>query len=195
MPPLCIVILKLKTMKKSIIVFGVISGVIISTFMAVSMAVMSCGSGAADGGRSSMIIGFSAMVVAFSFIFVGIKNYRDKQNGGTITFGKGFLLGCMISLIASTLYVITWGVEFHFFMPDFMDKYSAIQVKQLQESGLSGTELDKALKSIESTNYSYKNNPFYFAMYTYMEILPVGIIISLVSALILRRKTPLISLK
>jgi hypothetical protein len=128
------------------------------------------------------------MVVAFSFIFVGIKNYRDKQNEGIITFGKGFLLGLMISLIASTLYVITWAVEFHFFMPDFMDKYSAMQVKQLHESGISGAVLDNAIKSIESTNYNYKHNPFFFAIYTYLEILPIGILITLISALILRRK-------
>src|SRR5664279_112641 len=118
-------------MKRDILVFGIISGVIISAFMAISMAVVSGGSGATDGGTGRMIIGFSAMAVAFSFIFVGVKNYRDKQNGGTITFGRGFLLGFMISLIASTLYVITWGVEFHFFMSDFMDKYSAMQVKQV----------------------------------------------------------------
>jgi hypothetical protein len=177
-------------MKRNILVYGAISGFIISVFMGISMAIMSCGSTDADGGTTSMIIGFSAMAVAFSFIFVGIKNYRDKQNGGTITFGKAFLLGFMISLIASTLYVITWAVEFHFFMPDFIDKYSAMQVKQLQDSGMSGAALDEALKSIESTSYNYKNNPFFFAMYTYMEILPVGIIITLISALILKRKTP-----
>ena len=182
-------------MKKNSLVFGTISGVIVSTFMGISMAVMSCGSGDIDGGRGSMIIGFSAMAVAFSFIFVGVKNYRDKQNGGTITFGKGFLLGFMISLIASTLYVITWAVEFHFFMPDFMDKYSAMQIKQMQESGMSGVALDEALKSIESANYNYKHNPFFFAMYTYMEILPVGILITLISALILKRKTPVTSLQ
>ncbi len=157
--------------------------------MGVSMAIMSYGSGDKDGGTGSMIIGFSAMAVAFSFIFVGVKNYRDKQNGGTITFGQGFLLGFMISLIASTLYVITWGVEFHFFMPDFMDKYSAMQVKQLKASGISGAALDKGIKSIESANYNYKHNPFFFAMYTYMEILPIGILITLISALILKRKT------
>lgn len=182
-------------MKRNILVFGSISGVIISVFMGVSMAIMSCGSGDKDGGITSMIIGFSAMALAFSFIFVGIKNYRDKQNEGSITFGKGFLLGLMISLIASTLYVITWGVEFHFFMPDFMDKYSAMQVKQLQESGVSGAAFAEAVKSIESSNYNYKHNLFFFALYTYMEILPVGILITLISALILRRKTPVAGLQ
>ncbi len=176
-------------MKKTILVFGAISGVIISTFMAISMAIMS-GSSTHESGNTSMIIGFSAMAVAFSFIFVGIKNYRDKQNGGIITFGKAFVLGLMISLIASTLYVITWGVEFHFFMPDFMDKYAAMQVKQLQESGLPAAQLQESLKEIETASYNYKHSTVFFAMYTYMEILPVGILITLISALILKRKTP-----
>ncbi|MFA6262252.1 MAG: DUF4199 domain-containing protein [Bacteroidia bacterium] len=176
-------------MKRNSLVFGVISGAIISTFMAISMAVMSCSSGDMEGSGTSMVIGFSAMAVAFFFIFVGIKNFRDKQNGGTITFGKGFLLGLWISLIASTMYVITWGVEFHFFMPDFIDKYSDMQVKQLRDSGMTGAALDEAIKGIETNSYNYKHNPLVFAAFTYMEILPVGIIITLISALILKRKT------
>lgn len=180
-------------MKKQSLIFGTISGVIISTFMGISMALMAR-SGDHDGGTSSMVIGFSAMVVAFSFIFVGIKNYRDKHNGGTITFGKGFLLGFWISLIASTLYVITWGIEFHFFMPDVMDGYFASEAKKLTET-LSGAELDAALKKMETARYNYKNNIFVFAAYTYMEILPVGILIALFSALILKRKEPVPSLQ
>jgi len=158
--------------------------------MGVSMYIMGCSGG--EPGSGGMIMGFSAMAVAFSFIFVGIKNYRDKQNGGIITFGKAFLLGCMISLIASTLYVLTWAVEFHYVLPDFMDKYAAMQIRQLHESGMKGAELDEAIKKIETTSYDYKHNPFVFTMYTYMEILPVGIIITLISALILKRKTPVV---
>ncbi len=137
-----------------------------------------------------IFIGFSAMVVAFSFIFVGIKNFRDKQNEGVLTFGKGFLLGLMISFVASSIYVLTWAVEFHFFLPDFMDKYGAMQIKQLQARGVTGAAYDEAVKSIENAGYNYKHNPFFFAMYTYAEIFPVGILITLISALILKRKAP-----
>ncbi|MES2559126.1 MAG: DUF4199 domain-containing protein [Bacteroidota bacterium] len=172
------------------LVFGTIAGVIVATFMGISMAVMGCDSESMSGGNGGMIIGFASMVMAFSLVFVGIKNFRDKQNGGTLTFGQGFLLGFMISLIASTIYVATWAVEFHYFMPDFIDKYSAMQVKQLQESGVSGAALDAAVKEIESNGYDYKHNPLIFTLYTYMEILPVGILITLISALILKRKTP-----
>lgn len=174
-------------MKRTILVFGLISGVIISTFMAISMYMMSCSSGTEDA-STGMIIGFSAMAVVFSFIFVAIKNFRDKQNGGSISFGKAFLIGSMISLIASTLYVITWGIEFHYFMPDFIDEYSAMEIEKVQESGKSVTEIDNAVKEINDTNHLYKTNPFFFAKYTYVEILPVGLLITLISAWILRRK-------
>ncbi|CAN5624914.1 hypothetical protein BH10BAC5_BH10BAC5_03130 [soil metagenome] len=69
-----------------------------------------------------------------------------------------------------------------------MDKYGAIQIKQLQASGVTGAAYDEAVKGIESAGYNYKHNPFFFAMYTYEEILPVGILITLISALILKRK-------
>jgi len=174
-------------MKRTVLVFGTISGLIAATFMAVSMAIMGCSSESGDM-TGGMIIGFASMAVAFSFVFVGIKNYRDKQNGGVVTFGKAFLLGFLISLIGSTFYVVTWGIEFHFFMPDFMDKYSAMMVKQLQESGKTGAVLEEGLKEIESARVNYAN-PIFFALYTYMEILPVGILVTLISALILKRKT------
>lgn len=180
-------------MKRSILVFGTISGLIISTFMATSMAIMGCAGSSEGSMLTAMIIGFAAMAAAFTFIFVGIKNYRDKKNGGVISFGKALTLGLMISLIASTMYVLTWAVEFHYFLPDFMDKYAAIQVKEIQASGLTGAELDKVLKGIEESAFNYKNSPVYFAMATYMEILPVGIIVTLISSIILRRKTPKLS--
>ncbi|HOZ86194.1 MAG TPA: DUF4199 domain-containing protein [Bacteroidia bacterium] len=177
-------------MKKNILVFGTISGVIVSTFMAISMALMASNNSDMEGATGGMIIGYASMAVAFSFVFVGIKNFRDKQNGGTISFGKSFLLGLMISLIASTMYVITWAVEYHYFLPDFMDKYAVLQVKQLTESGVSGPELEESIKRIESASYNYKHSAFFFTLYTYMEILPVGILITLISSLILKRKTP-----
>jgi hypothetical protein len=65
----------------------------------------------------------------------------------------------------------------------------------LHESSISGTALDEALRSIEISSYNYKNNPFFFVMYTYMEMLPVGILIILISALILKRKAPVTSIQ
>jgi hypothetical protein len=176
-------------MKKNILVFGTISGLIVSTFMATSMAIMGCSAG---GGNMilSMVIGFASMAAAFAFIFVAIKNYRDKQNGGVVSFGKALTMGLMVSLIASTMYVITWGIEFHYFLPDFIDRYSAMQLKELQNSGITDAALEEKIKGMEEMNFKYKNSIIFFALTTYMEIFPVGILMSLIGALVLKRKTP-----
>jgi len=142
----------------------------------------------------SMLIGYASMVLAFSFIFVGIKNYRDKYNNGLITFGKAFKTGLYISLIASTMYVITWLVDYYVFIPDFMDKYVAHMLKEAKDSGASAAELAKQAKELAYNQQLYKN-PIMVVLFTYMEILPVGILVSLIAALILKRKpqTPLTS--
>ena len=42
---------------------------------------------------SNDIVGYAAMVVMFSLIFFGVRNYRNKQLEGYITFGKAFKWG------------------------------------------------------------------------------------------------------
>jgi len=170
-------------MKKIIIICGLISGTIVSVSMAIGMS-MSASNPDYEG---NMIIGYASMVLAFSLIFVGVKNYRDKHNDGAITFGKAFSIGAYIALIASTIYVATWAVEYNFFMPDFMDKYAAHMATEAQKAGVSGEGLKEKLKQIEKYKEMYKN-PIYFTLMTYTEILPVGILVSLVVAAILRKK-------
>jgi ethanolamine transporter EutH len=170
-------------MKKNVIVFGLIAGLIVSTLMVLSMA--RCYSD--PNLEHSMLIGYASMVLAFSFIFVGIKNYRDKYNDGLITFGKAFKIGALISLVASTIYVIVWLIDYYVFMPDFMDRYVAQVLREAKAGGASAAELAKKTTELVSSQEMYKN-PIMVVLFTYMEILPVGILISLVAALILKRK-------
>ena len=72
--------------------------------------------------ESSMVLGYASMILAFSMIFVGIKNYRDRFNNGFVTFGKAFKIGLYITLIASTIYVLVWLIDYYLFIPDFLDK-------------------------------------------------------------------------
>lgn len=172
-------------MKKNVLVFGLISGLVVSTIMAISMTYMSkhpelC------GGVSSMVVGYLSMLLAFSLIFVAVKNFRDQQNGGAISLGKAFTIGLLISLIASTMYVITWALVYHFVMPDFMDRYVA-QIIEHAKASSTPAELQKLTEQMNTQRENYKN-PLFFSMMTYMEILPVGIIVSLIVALILKRK-------
>lgn len=172
-------------MKKNILIFGLVSGGILAAFI-FSISFLS---NVFHGHIENEIVGYSAMIIAFSFIFVGTRNFRDKYNQGMVSFGKAFLVGLGISLIGSTIYVGAWLIEYYCFMPDFMDKYSAALIQKAQHSGLSPEALQKRLDSINSMSRMYKN-PIMVILFTYMEVLPVGIVISLITALILKRRNP-----
>ena len=176
---------KISCMKKNVLVFGLISGLVVSVVMGINMVIMH-NSTNADHGSGSMVIGYLIMLVAFSLIFVAVKNYRDKQNGGVISFGKAFKMGLLIALIASTMYVIMWALLYNLYMPDFMDKYCA---KMIEDARATSTpaELQKVVDEMNGYKEMYKN-PLFFALFTYLEILPVGVLVSLVAALILKRK-------
>ena len=174
-------------MKKNIIIYGLIAGVVVSTLMLFSVNSMSHREGNFDYDKG-LLIGYASMLIAFSLVFVGIRNYRNKYNNGVISFGKAFKIGIMIVLIASTIYVVAWLIDYFFFMPDFMEKYSANMIDKLKASGASQVEIDKQTKEMASLASMYKN-PFFNAMMTYAEILPAGLIVTLISSLILKRKT------
>lgn len=172
-------------MKKNVWVYASISGVLIATFMAFSIG--HCyNTGDYEG---NMLLGFAAMFLAFSLIFVGVKNYRDKLNGGIITFGQAFKMGLFMALITSTIYVLAWMVLYYNYYPDFMEKFSAHSLEQMQSSGKSAQEIADARKEMEFWKSLYKT-PFGVAAATYVEILPVGLVVALISALILKRRTP-----
>ena len=173
-------------MTKNILVYGLIAGAIVSTLMLLSINYYSFCQGNVDY-NTSMLIGYASMLLAFSLIFIGIKNYRDKYNGGIISFGKAFKIGILIALIASTMYVVSWLIAYYFFMPDFMEKMSDTMLDQLREGGASQAEIDQQAKEMAEFSVMYKN-PFFNALMTYMEILPVGIVVTLISCFILKRK-------
>jgi hypothetical protein len=169
-------------MKRNVLVFGLISGLLISVFTVCTMAW--CYQKGNSGG--SMVMGFSAMILALSLMFVAVKNYRDKYNGGFVSFGKALQIGLLISLIASAMYTISWAIEYHYFMPDWLDKYNAHSIKALKNSGAGPAEIAEKTKEILAMSNLYKN-PLYFVFFTFIEIFPVGVIVSLITALILKR--------
>jgi len=174
-------------MKKNIIIYGLIAGIVVSILMLSTVNYIGHCEGNVDY-NTSMLIGYASMLIAFSLVFVGIRNYRDKYNAGVISFGKAFKIGIMIVLIASTIYVVAWLIDYFFFIPDFMEKFSAQELDKLKASGASQIEIDKQTKEMADFATMYKN-PFFNAMMTYVEILPVGLVVTLISSLILKRKS------
>lgn len=169
-------------MKKIIWVCGVIAGIISVSWGVVSEGVLSN----IFSLNTRMIFGYVTMILAFSLIFVGIKNYRDTYSNGHITFGKALSIGLLITLIASTVYVVVWMIDFSYFVPDFGEKYQAQAIAEMKASGVSTAEIQKQAVEMAATMTKYKTNFFFRAMFTYLEIAPVGIAVSLIAALILK---------
>ena len=171
-------------MKKTVLICGLVAG-LISTSLFIGLMLL--GKAGDDQFKNGMVYGYTLMIVAFSLIFVGTKITRDKYNGGWISFGKAFRVGLYITLIASSMYVIVWLIDYYFFIPDFAEKYAAVAIEKIKASGASAATI--AQKTAEMTKFSemYKN-PFFNALITYSEILPLGLLVSLISAWTLKRK-------
>jgi len=170
-------------MKKTISVCGIIAGIIPVAWCIFSLQVfkghMSLG--------ERLFFGYATMVLGFSLIFVAVKNFRDNLNGGIISFGKAIQIGLLVTLIASTVYVVVWLIDYYFFIPDYMDKYAAALLTDLKASHTSQVQIDKQMAEFTASAKMYKN-PFFNALLTYSEIAPVGIVISLIAGLILKKK-------
>ena len=169
-------------MKKTILTFGLISGVIISVLMIATVPF-------ADrlGFGHSYLVGYTTMILAFLLVYFGIRSYRDNFGDGHISFGKAFVIGISITLISTLFYVVTWEIIYFKFMPDFMDKYGAYAIQKLQASGASAAAIQAKVEEIKRYKV-LEDNPLTNAAMTFLEPFPVGLIITLVSAAILRRK-------
>ncbi|RYU92111.1 DUF4199 domain-containing protein [Mucilaginibacter terrigena] len=170
-------------MKKNVIKYGLLAGLIVSVWMLGSIAYC-YSTGKFEG---SMILGFASMIIAFAVMYPAIKNYRDKQNGGVISFGSAFKMALLIAFIGSTIYVAVWLVDYYLFIPDFMERYSAHIIEKAQNSGASATEIAAKVKEINSMKGWY-DSFIGVVLMTYMEIFPIGVVVSLITALILKRK-------
>jgi len=170
-------------MKKNVLVCGLIGGVWLSIMLVYSIYLCYT----REDFEGNMVLGFASMILAFSLIFIAVRNYRNKYNGGVITFGKAFKIGLYIALIASSVYVLTWVIDYYLFVPDFMDKFTAHNMKIAEAKGATAAELAEKTKEMNWYKDMYKS-PLMVVLLTYMEVLPLGLIIALIAALILKRK-------
>lgn len=172
-------------MRKIVITYGLISGAILTAFFLLGILLWSNGIISFDNGE---YFGYASMLVSLSTIFFGIKSFRDNQNGKSIGFWKGAQVGILISVLASLIYAAGWeGYLLAHRENSFMEAYSEHYIGKLKEKGASQEEIDKTTKEMDSIQEMYKNPLIRFGM-TLMEILPVAIIVTLLSAAILRKK-------
>jgi hypothetical protein len=169
-------------MIRTILVYGVASGLIAGLSLS---AVVLLGSGAATHGMTGMAIGYLIMLVALSLIFVAIKRHRDETLGGVIRFFPALCLGLGISFVASILYVAAWEAAVAAAGLDFATGYANSLIAQKRAAGVTGAELARFIAEMDAFKAQYAN-PLYRWPMTFMEIFPVGVLVSLVSAGLLR---------
>jgi len=170
-------------MTKIVLIFGLISGAIAATLMWLLVAVVNTGSINFDNGT---IWGYATMIIALSLVFFGIKSYRDNS-GGHISFLKGVQIGILISIISGVCYAASWEAYYSTTGQEFLQKYTAYNLDKMKNSGASDAEIEKARVDSEQFMELYRNFFVRFAM-TLMEILPVGVVVTLISAALLRKR-------
>lgn len=169
-------------MRKVVLTFGLIAGAILSGMMLITLPFQE-----QIGFDKSAVIGYTTMVLAFLMIYFGVRSYRDNVAGGTLTFGRAFKVGLLITAVASVCYVATWEIIYYNLAPDFADKYSAYTLEKARQSGATEAELAARTQEMAAFRTMYQN-PVYNIGLTLLEPLPVGLIFTLVSAGVLSRK-------
>ncbi|MDQ3144185.1 MAG: DUF4199 domain-containing protein [Pseudomonadota bacterium] len=168
------------TTVKYALTYGLLAGlVIIATMLS---GILLSGQ---DSFFSSMVFGYLVMLVALTFIFVGVKRYRDIEQGGVIKFVPALKVGLAIAASAAVAYIVVW--EFYLASTDyrFMDDYVAGILRAREAEGASAAAIANEAASLESMRLSYRN-PLFRVPMTFLEIFPVGLLVALFSAWLLR---------
>lgn len=169
-------------MKRIVLVFGLLAGAVMSVIMIATTVF-------ADqiGFGSGWIVGYTSMVLAFLMVYFGVRTYRDTVGGGSVTFGKALLVGFCIMLVGSACYVATWEVIYNKFLPDYMTKYSAHVIEKARAAGATQAQVDAKVGEMARMQEMYRNPLFNIAL-TFLEPLPVGLLFTLASAWLLRKR-------
>ena len=169
-------------MKKIIVTFGLISGFISAGLMAVTVPFEH-----KIGYDHGLVIGYTAIVLSFLLVFFGVRSYRENVGGGSISFGRAFAVGISITLISCIFYVVSWEILYYFFMPNFMDNWIAGTVQKAQAAGESAAAIQIKVQQLQHYKELYAN-PLINAAMTFIEPFPVGLVITLISSVTLRRR-------
>lgn len=164
-----------------IVRYGIIGGVIVTIAVLWNWLVLTPGKEPVTG----MVFGYLVMLVALTAVFLGIKAYRDKALGGAIRFMPAFALGLGISAVASLFYVVSWEICMAYSSYDFIAHYQTMMLDAAKAEGATPAQLQQKMAEAESFATMYRN-PVIRMCFTFIEMFPVGILISLISAAVLR---------
>jgi hypothetical protein len=166
-------------MKRTVLTYGLISGVIGAVLMLAHVPFM-------DGSNRSLLVGYAGIVLSALVIFFGVRSYREDVGHGKISFGRAFAVGILIALVSAACYVAAWEVVYYS-SPGIADHIFDKQVADLKAAGAPQEQIDQTAREVASFKKLYAN-PFVNVAFTFIEPFPVGLLVALISAVVLRRK-------
>jgi len=169
-------------MKKIVLTFGVLSGLVSTALMWATLPFLE-----KIGFDKGLIVGYTGIVLSLLFVYFGVRSYRDNKLGGRIAFGRAFGVGLLITLISCVFYVISWQVLSRNFMPDFADQYGARVIADARKAGASEADLAKTTAEMADMK-KMMNDPILGSAMVFIEPFPVGLLVTLISAGVLRKK-------
>ncbi|MBL8959323.1 MAG: DUF4199 domain-containing protein [Gemmatimonadetes bacterium] len=169
-------------MRRIVLTFGLIAGGILAASMLLALPFRD-----QIGLDRAVVVGYTTMVLAFLMIYFGVRSYRDNVAGGTVSFGRAFAVGGLITLVATACYVVTWEFVYFKVTPDYGEAYAAQAIEKARKSGASEAELAATRKEMEEFQVMY-DKPLYNAAITFLEPLPIGLLFTLLTAGIMSRR-------
>jgi hypothetical protein len=168
-------------MQRMVLSYGILSGliVIVTTIIGISLA------GGDSSFEFSVWLGYLIMLVALSMIFIAIKRFRDHEQGGVITFAKGVQVGLGIAVVAGVMYVAVWEIYLAATDYSFISGYTQSIIESRRASGASDAEMAELIVEMDTMKANY-SKPWFRLPMTFLEIFPVGLLITLLSAAVLR---------
>jgi Protein of unknown function (DUF4199) len=169
-------------MKKTVVTFGLLSGTVSSLMMLLTLPFID-----RIGFDRGAIFGYTAIVMSFLLVFFGVRSYRENVGGGAVGFGRAFTVGLLITLVSCVFYVATWEVIYFKLWPGFSEKYSAYAIEKARASGASQQAIDQTAHQMAEFKKMY-DQPLMNAAITFVEPFPIGLVVTLISAAVLRKK-------
>lgn len=169
-------------MKRTILTYGLFSGALAVAALGATVPLIH-----SDTVQYADILGYASIVLAALLVFFGIRSYREHDSGGTMTFGRGVLVGLFITLISCTCHVVAFQLIYFHLVPDFGERFTACMIQRVRDSGGSEAAVEETTKQAAMFRQLF-DHPATNAALTLAETFPIGLIATLASAAILRKR-------
>lgn len=173
-------------MKNQITKWGLIGGVVASVLFLGPIAVNAEKYMDPENMGSGEVIGYSVMILSMLCVFFGVRAYRNKNNVEHFTFLKALGVGLQITIVANVIFYLANVMLYEVIAPDFLTEFGAFYKEYMLENAPDEAAREQVLAQFEAES-AFLENGFLYALIMAGTTFFIGVIISLISALSLKR--------